>query len=146
MNRSPLPQPPYHPQGGLIGKSIGFGDIHGPRPYKFIGLRRAFISQTPAARRGSPGQLGRSVGPCKKYWFLGFLSRARGGPGGPGRPPRAIRGPSRGLRGPPGGPRDLKQTKAKNLKELTERWRQGLSWFPGIPESRGQDRVLYVTQ
>ncbi len=57
-------------------------------------------------------KLGRSVGPCKKYGFLGCW----GDPGGPGGPLRAIRGPSRGLRGPPGSPRDLKQTKAKNLK------------------------------
>ncbi len=26
-----------------------FGDIHGPKPYKFIGFRWAFISQTPVA-------------------------------------------------------------------------------------------------
>ena len=30
-------------------KFIGFGDIHGPKPYEFIGLRWAFISQTPVA-------------------------------------------------------------------------------------------------
>jgi hypothetical protein len=28
-------------------KNIWFGDIHGPKPYKFIGLRWAFISQRP---------------------------------------------------------------------------------------------------
>ncbi len=28
-------------------KLIGFGDIHGPKPYKFIGFGWAFISQTP---------------------------------------------------------------------------------------------------
>ncbi len=28
-------------------KFIWFGDIHGPEPYTFIGLRWAFISQTP---------------------------------------------------------------------------------------------------
>ncbi len=26
---------------------IWFGDVHGPKPYEFIGLRWAFISQTP---------------------------------------------------------------------------------------------------
>jgi hypothetical protein len=30
---------------------IGFGDIHGPRPYKFIRFRWAFISQTPVLRK-----------------------------------------------------------------------------------------------
>ncbi len=28
-------------------KVIWFGDIHGPKPYKFVGFRWAFISQTP---------------------------------------------------------------------------------------------------
>ncbi len=58
--------------------------------------------------------LSRSVGPCTKYG-LGFLTRARGGPRGPGSYPWAFPGP-------PGGPQDLGQTKAKNLKELTEQW------------------------
>ena len=30
---------------------IWFGDIHGPKPYKFIGFRWAFISQTPVVRK-----------------------------------------------------------------------------------------------
>ncbi len=61
-------------------------------------------------------ELGRSIGPCKKYGFLCFLTRARGGLGAPGRPPRALNGPARSLRRPPGGTRDLRQTKAKNLE------------------------------
>ncbi len=32
-------------------KSIWFGDIHGPRPYEFIGSRATIISHTPASWR-----------------------------------------------------------------------------------------------
>ena len=85
---------------------IGFGAMDGTKPYKFIGFGAMDVTKL---------WLGRSVGPCKKYGFLGFLTRAPG-PEAPGRSPWAIRGPSRGLRGPPGGPRDLRQTKAKNLE------------------------------
>ncbi len=36
-------------------KIIWFGDIHGPKTYKFIGFRCAFISQTPLV--GNIGQV-----------------------------------------------------------------------------------------
>jgi hypothetical protein len=72
---------------------IWFGDIHGPKPYKFIGLRWAFVSQTPVAqpRPGMPTSLafilvGRSgLGPrtsgtasmyTKPYEFIGFGAMA----------------------------------------------------------------------
>jgi hypothetical protein len=44
-------------------------------------------------------ELSRSIGPCKKYGFLGLLTRARGGRGPPGGPPE----PSVCLPGTPGG-------------------------------------------
>ncbi len=34
-------------------------------------------------RDGREGLLSRSVGPCRKYRFSGFLTRAKGGAGGP---------------------------------------------------------------
>ncbi len=46
--------------------------------------------------------LGRSVGPCKKYGFLRFLNRAPGPREAPGRPPWAIRGVFGGLPEAPG--------------------------------------------
>ncbi len=45
-------------------------------------------------------QLGRSVGPCKKYGFLCFSTWDPGPREAPGWSPWAIRGPSRGLRKP----------------------------------------------
>ena len=32
----------------------GFGSVHGPKPYKFIGCRWAFISQTPVVFKLAP--------------------------------------------------------------------------------------------
>ncbi len=34
-------------------KFISFGDIHGPKPYQFMGVRWAFISQTPVLNEDS---------------------------------------------------------------------------------------------
>ncbi len=38
---------------------IGFGEIHRPKPYQFIGLRGALISQTPVV----PGQVSEAAVP-----------------------------------------------------------------------------------
>ncbi len=49
-----------------------FGDIHDPRPYKFIGFRWALISQTPVAK----GRINHwfSVPPIlKSTWILSML-------------------------------------------------------------------------
>ena len=73
---------------------------------------------------------GRSIGPCKNYGFIGFLTRAPGGPGAPGRPSRALRGPYRGLRGPPGGSRDLRQTKNQPGKPIRISVRANLLFNP----------------
>ncbi len=76
-----------------------------------------------AGGKGSARQkrkLGRVKGPCKKYRFLGFWTRARGGRG----PREALGGPSRGPRGPPG-PKTTQSKKPRNLKELIKPCRKG---------------------
>ncbi len=66
--------------------------------------------------------LGRSVGPCNKHWFLGFLTRAKGG---------GVRGPREAPHIPPWafpGPRGASR------KELTEQWRLCF-WAVGAPNT-----------
>ena len=60
--------------------------------------------------------LGGLIRGCRKYRFLGFLTRAPGRPEAPGRLPGALRGPSRGFRVPSGCTRELQETEAKNLE------------------------------
>ncbi len=67
-------------------KSIWFGDSQGPTPYKSIGLRWAFISQTPVLsnrKRGTPTVLRAAVSrfvSCRIFaacgrWTANFPSR-----------------------------------------------------------------------
>jgi hypothetical protein len=66
-------------------KFIWFGDVHGPNPYKFIGFRWAFISQTPLSRRlyffivaethRSEIDRNRFVLVCRHLASSGFLTR-----------------------------------------------------------------------
>ncbi len=74
------------------------GEALGPRPAEHGGTPQRHHPQKGAKFVNSqplPLTVDSTVGPCKKYGFSGFLTRAQVGPGAPGRPPWAIRGPSR---------------------------------------------------
>jgi hypothetical protein len=49
-------------------KCVWFGDIHGPEPYGFIGLRWAFISQTPVTLTEIAGR--------RSKWYLRIVCDA----------------------------------------------------------------------
>ncbi len=76
--------------------------------------------------------LGRSVGPCEKYKFLGFLTRAPGPRDAPGWSPGlsvGLPGASGGLPEAPG-PKTDQSKKLRNLTELTEQWSMGRTVRP----------------
>jgi hypothetical protein len=89
------------------------------------------------------GGLGRSMGPCKKYWFSCFLTRAPGPREAPRKVPLgypwAFRGPPGASRRPPG-PKTNQSKKHRNLKEVTEQW------SPIAPEWLWHGRVPVCTR
>ena len=70
---------------------IWFCDIHGPKPYKFIGFGWAFISQTPVAsfktssREGVGGDVQQRALPRDSLAIQSFSAKL--GPGSPLYPP-----------------------------------------------------------
>ena len=80
-------------------KSIWFGDIHGPKPYKFIGFRWAFTSQTPVM---TPKRL-------QLCFFELGIGRSRGA---------SHRGPPPGPEGGPGTPNSVENIRFSTLYAL----------------------------
>ncbi len=77
------------------------------------------------------------MGPCKKYGFLGFLTRAPGPREAPGRPPGLSVGLPGASRRPPG-PKTNHSKKPRNLNKVTELWRsRAWSRFDCFAVARG---------
>jgi hypothetical protein len=97
----------------LSPRDFSRGTIYGPVPFPHVGYARNLATKVLRRRR--------SVGPCKKDGFLGFLTRVRGGSGGPREASQShlsgFRGLSWASRRPPG----PKTNQSKKLKNITKK-------------------------
>ncbi len=87
MRAEPLRLPSGHRKGddlGMLGSTWGLRGLHRANPVRPLTERRR--PRYPRLR-ASGTELGRLVGPSKKYGFLGFLTRAPGALGAPGGHP-----------------------------------------------------------